>query len=217
MKINSHLFLILTLLIFSVQCLGQDLWHFQVGLGLEQGNKRSAINISGTVAYKRWSFNSGISIANISNGRFKDENVFNQNTGLNFRNVYFNGAKDTLPSTNINYLNTLFQIPVVFAYNLPLNNDYTFILGLGTDIDFYASQLTTFEQAVKNSTTLYKQANQELEVVPFNNITISSGFEKTWNAFSLQFIPFLSPQIKHVSYKKEDLYGGFKLRAFYNF
>ena len=231
MKINNTFILLLTELFFfsflSSKSLAQEPllqkeipvknWHFQTGVGLEQGNKRSAINISGTIAYKRWSLNTGVSIANVSNGRFKDETVFNQQTGQNFRNIYFNGEKDTLPSNNINYLNTLFQIPVVIAYNMPLKNDYTFIIGIGTDIDFYANQQTTFEQPVKNSTTLYKEEDAELEVVPFNNVTISSGFEKKWNAFSLQLAPFISPQIKHVLYKKEDVYAGFKLRAFYNF
>jgi hypothetical protein len=225
---NSNLLVLFALVFFAAsegtaqealqpKGLSEKNWHFQIGLGLEEGNKKTAINISGTVALKRWSLNTGLTIANISNGHFKDEKSFNQNTGLDFRSVYFDGEKDTLSSINISYMNTLFQIPFVVSYNLLLPNDYTFSMGLGTDIDIYVNQRTNFEQPVKNSTTIYQQEDQKLQVVPFNNITITSGIEKKWNAFSIQLLPYISPQIKHVSYKKEDLYMGFKLRAFYNF
>jgi hypothetical protein len=100
---------------------------------------------------------------------------------------------------------------------MPLKNEYTFIIGLGTDVDIYANRRTNFEQLVKNNPTIYQQADATLSTVPFNNLVLSPGFQKTWSGFSIQLLPYWSPQLKHVSYKKENQYAGFKLRAYYNF
>jgi hypothetical protein len=191
--------------------------HYQLGIGLEQGNKLTAINILGVVLHNKWSFTCGLTIANIAAGRYRNEAEFVKSTAMSFRNAFPTNVTDSLPIINIALVNNIIQIPVVIAYNHSLKNNYTLILGLGTDIDINADQRANFEQHPKNSSILYKQEEVDLTVVALNNCTVSTGIQKTWSNLSLQLIPFFSPQLKKVIYKPESYYSGFKLRAFYNF
>lgn len=130
-----------------------------------------------------------------------------------FHNIYENQLTDTNSIRNIGVRNIMFQVPVAINYQLNFKNNYALLFSLGTDLDLYAKQTINFEHHMDIVQPISKDFDTKYPVMVFNNMVISAGIQKRWKYLVFQVKPFISPQLKSLVYKKEDLYFGLKLNV----
>jgi hypothetical protein len=190
--------------------------NYRGGIGIEKANGQLGIDLIGEVLWsKRWSISSGVKLLNINNETYNDANEFHSHKGMHFEKVYENQIDDTANIKNIGMRNMILQVPVAINYHLRFNNNYAFVFSLGTDLDLYAKQYINFEHHENIQQPVNNNFNITYPVVVFNNINISAGVQKQWKHFVFQIKPFISPQLKSVVYKKEDLYFGLKFNVLF--
>ena len=109
--------------------------------------------------------------------------------------------------------NLLLQIPIAINYQLHLKNNYSVILSAGTDLDILAKQHVRFEHHDNINLPVGQNFDTNYPVMVFNNLTFSAGVQKQLKHYVFQLKPFVSPQLKSVVYKKENVYFGVKLNV----
>ncbi|HSZ25631.1 MAG TPA: hypothetical protein VK766_07945, partial [Cytophagaceae bacterium] len=192
--------------------------HYLAGIGVEKANSQFGIGVLGEVFLtKRISFNAGFKYLSISN-HYHDRDDFNQKTNTNFNSIY-SDYQDTLNLSNIQMQYNVLQIPVAVNYYLPLKNNFSLIFSGGTDLDVFSN--------LKIQCVVKGYYNQDIEErksltlkyhpVLFNNVMLSTGVQKQWNNIVIQASPFVSPQLKTVEYKRDNVYAGLRVRILYKF
>ncbi len=192
--------------------------QYQAGLGLEKANTQFGIGIMGELFFsKRFSINVGFKYLNINN-HFRDSDDFNKQTNKDFYAATSQFA-DTFNIANIAMNYNILQIPVAFNYSIPLKNDFAFLSSVGTDLDISTNLNVKYQEVVNYSKDIEKNTSLNVQYHPvlFNNMVLAIGLQKQWNHIILQASPFISPQLKIVDYKQDNLYGGLRIRAFYKF
>ncbi len=190
----------------------------RVGAGLELNNGQKSTGIYAELLYgKNWGLAAGFKYT-LSNGEdFRDETDFYNRKSRHFDQVFHGQPPTHDKISNIGIDNAILQIPITLTYYYPLKKGYTLSLGLGTDLDIYTSALIKFDSHRGADSLSQSNSIKTSEPVKMlNNVVLSLGIQKRWNRFTLQATPFISPQLKHVNYKKEDLYFGFGLKLYYS-
>jgi hypothetical protein len=190
----------------------------RLGAGLELNNGQKSAGIYAELLYgKNWGLAAGFKYT-LSNGEdFRDETDFYNRKSRHFDQVFHGQPPMHDKISNIGIDNAILQIPITLTYYYPLKKGYTLSLGLGTDLDIYTSALIKFDSRHGADSLAQSNSIKTSEPVEIlNNVVISLGLQKRWNRFTLQATPFISPQLKHVNYKKEDLYFGFGLKLYYS-
>jgi hypothetical protein len=189
---------------------------YRVGLGANADFGQIGTSVLADVLFaKRWSITSGINMALLGFEHFGDEADFKRKTDKDFRDEH----PITVPSgnaiKNIESHQLLFRVPIYLNYRLPLRQDYTVLFSTGTDLDFHLKQFTSYLHYDFGRNDEHEGIEEKIPVMPFNNWMFSAGIEKRWNHFSVQLSPYLTYQIKQVSYRKEDFAFGLKINGFY--
>jgi len=193
-------------------------WHYQSGLEFNMANNQIGIGVSGDILLNsKWSLSIGARMQNISNEKYHDANEFQQKKSQNFRDVYAPTIPDTTFISNIEMQYYVLQIPIFISYHLPLKNNFEMLFKVGTDIDIYARQHIDYEYSSDFAAPGKKQYDANFPTVTINNMIFSVGIDKQIGNFIFELSPYVSPQISHVAYKKEDVYYGFSLRTLYRF
>jgi hypothetical protein len=193
-------------------------FDYQVGLGVERTTTQNGLGIfSEMVLNKRLGFSAGLKLLVINNEKYNDAADYRQQ-----RNRYFNGVDSpSLPDTsisNIGIQTTLFQLPLAVTYYHPLKRNFSLLFSLGTDIDLFVNQQLKYERDDDfNNQNKHEDHEIKRANIMINNVVISAGLQKQWKHFVFQASPYLSPQTRAVEYKKENIYFGFRVRAFYRF
>jgi hypothetical protein len=159
---------------------------------------------------KRWVLSTGVKFLSINNETYHDTKDFHSLKGQYFGSVYENQLIDTSNISNIGIRDFLIQIPITLNYQLPLKNNFALLMGIGTDLDLHAKQFVNFDHHDNPISVTIKNFETNIPVSVFNNLVISPGVQKRWGHYVLQIMPFISPQLKSVVYKKEDAYFGIK-------
>ena len=184
--------------------------RFRAGLEAESAIKQLGIGLTGEMLFSpRWGISAGLRRLRINNETYNNENDFNHKHDANFNLVYNCQALDTA-ATKIGMTTSLIQVPVYITYQLPIQHNLYITAVLGTDIDIYAKQKVYYHND-KNETYNHNNLITNLPVQAINNMVISAGVEKRLKHFIFQISPFVSPQIKKVLYKKEDIYAGIRM------
>ncbi|MDP4268034.1 MAG: hypothetical protein Q8880_11435 [Bacteroidota bacterium] len=183
--------------------------HYQIGLGFEGANRQKGIGLVGEVFLTdRWSISTGLKILGINNEKYFDDNDFHQHKGEYLRNVYDKYVTDSIFAKNIGMKNILLQVPLKVNYKLPLRHNFSLLFSLGTDLDVSAKQFIGYDHDMNFNIGEHKDFQTTHPVVIFNNAMISAGIQKQWKSYVFQLLPFISPQLKSVVYKKEEVYFG---------
>jgi hypothetical protein len=191
---------------------------YQAGFGIEKANGQIGGSFIGELfVSKRFSINAGIKSLNIAANHYKDENDFYNKRQEKFNTIYAPNLSDNSLSTvsEISMSYNLIQLPVALSYYQPLKKNYSLLFSAGTDFDLYAKFHVRYELGYNDG--MGEHENLKYANVFFNNAVLSAGIQKKWNHFNIQLSPFVSPQLKQVDYKKDNLYGGLRVRVFYQF
>jgi hypothetical protein len=192
--------------------------HYQVGAGAQFSKWQNGFEVVGAVQLSsRWNFSAGLKIVKIKSRHYGDSAMFHDFQGGDFNDMPPPYQKDTfaIPNNGIRY--TLLQLPLTLAYSLPIKNNYSLLMGLGTDLDLYASQDFVYDHLKNKRMEDHKDHVARTPVHVINNLTLSAGLQKQWRGLTFQAGPFISPQLNEVLYKKENLYTGIRFRVLYNF
>jgi hypothetical protein len=188
---------------------------YQAGVSIEKSNNQIGIAFLGELfVSKRFSINSGIKLLNITKEHYRDKDDFNNKRNESFCSTYIPNASDTSSISEIEMRFNIIQLPVALNYYKPLKKNYSLLFSAGTDLDLQAKFHLNYEHG---DPRIHEHVATNYPNVVFNNISLSAGIQKQWNNFIVQLNPFVSPQIKNVEYKKDNLYGGLRLRVFYRF
>lgn len=189
---------------------------YRVGLGANADFGQIGTSILTDVLFaKRWSITSGVNIAFLGFEHFGDEDDFKRRTDKDFRDEHDVNIPLTNSIKDIDAHQVLFRVPIYLNYRLPLRRDYTVLFSTGTDLDFHLKQFTSYSHRDFMVNEKQEGIEEKIPVMPFNNWMVSAGIEKRWKHFSIQASPYMSYQVKQVSYQKDDFYFGIKLNGFY--
>lgn len=189
---------------------------YRIGLGANADFGQLGTSILTDILFaKRWSVTTGVNMSFLGFEHFGDEDDFKRRTDKDFRDAHDVVLPLSNSIENIDAHQVLFRLPIYLNYRLPLRNDYTILFSTGTDLDFHLNQITSFSHHDLVRTETQEGIQEKIPVPLFNNWMISTGIEKRWKHFSVQLSPYLSYQIKQVSYRKEDFIFGFKANGFY--
>ena len=192
-------------------------WKYQTGLGFEVANTQLGFSVLGEVVFKKhWVFDVGLKYLSIEKERFDDDDDYHHHKNKDFKSSYEKQVTDSI-HRNIKINNSIIQIPLNFGYCVLLKNNFSLIFGVGTDLDLSVKQHVEYQHPINFSESETKKFNCNNNSLLFNNTVISAGLQKQFKQILLQVSPFLSPQLKKVDYKKEDIYYGLRVRAFYSF
>jgi hypothetical protein len=191
--------------------------EYRAGVGFEVANSQLGYSILGEMVYKKKLIIS-VGLKYLSTGKelFSDDDDYHHHKNKNFKNSYAQQVKDSIHH-NIKISNTVFQIPITFSYSFQLKKNFSLIFGIGTDIDLYAVQHVEYRHPVTNSDFTQKKFDVKQPTLYFNNTVLSTGLQKQFKHFVFQLSPFVSPQLKNVTYKTESVYYGLRIRAYYCF
>lgn len=192
--------------------------QYLAGVGFDVANSQLGVSLLGEVRFHpRWSLQAGVRLLSQTGYQYYTAEQFENQERQDFRSLYAPYVPQNYDLLNIDQSFTLLQLPLTVAYHYPLKQHWGLRFGLGTDIDLYARNRITFD---------YKESSREFEhglyqsTVPvslFSTVTVSVGLERSWKKWRFRAGPFISPQLKPVNYRREELNWGAKVQAFWTF
>jgi len=192
--------------------------HYNTGINLMGGRNQVGCGISGEALLKdRWGLNVGMNVLGINNEKYNDETDFHRLKHTQFVSAYNIHNNDSVNHFfHINIDDILFQLPVAINYHIELRHNFSFIVGLGTDLDIHVKQHIGYLHRMDTITNNDKMGPQFYPIL-FNDLAFSAGLQKRWGLFSFQLCPYASYQVRQVIYKKEKLYYGLRFGIKFNF
>ncbi|WP_435356029.1 hypothetical protein [Emticicia sp. SJ17W-69] len=201
---------------FKLPSISMPNLKYRVGIGANADFGQLGTSILTDILFaKRWSMTTGVNMSFLGFEHFGDEDDFKRRTDKDFRDEHDVVLPLSNSIENIDAHQVLLRLPIYLNYRLPLRKDYTVLFSTGTDLDFHLNQITSFSHHDLVRDERQEGIQEKIPVPLFNNWMISAGIEKRWKHFSVQLSPYLSYQIKPVSYRKEDFIFGFKANGFY--
>lgn len=193
-------------------------WKYRLGAEMLLGHEQWGSAIFGEAVLKnRLVFNAGLRMLKDGEENFETREDYDQHKSEHFKEVYGNHVEEG--SHDFRIKNTVYQVPISISYIFTLKNSFSILAGLGTDIDFYTRQKITYHHTNPNAPNdlQTQRLNTVYPPVYFNNAVVSIGIQKQIKHFGVQVLPYLSPQLRKVDYKKENFNFGLRGRLFYEF
>ncbi len=189
---------------------------YRVGLGSNIDNGQIGTSILTEVLFsKRWSITSGVNVSFLGFEHFGDEDDFKRKTERDFREQHDLDVPLNSEIADIEAHQVLLRVPLYLNYRLPLRKNYTVLFSTGTDFDVNLRKITSFSHRDFIKENKQEGLTENIKVIPFNNWILSAGIEKRWKRFSVQLNPYVSYQLKPLSYRANDWLFGVKLNGFY--
>jgi len=193
-------------------------WHYMVGVEGLTGNRQIGYGAKGEILFNnKWGLNIGARFLTVNNQNYNDNDDFRNRVGQDFQAAYNPYITDTSSISNIRIRINILQIPVLITYRIPLIYNFECLFGIGADIDVLASQDIDYKHHKDVNTDELKSVQIKYHSLALNNAVFMAGIEKRWKHICFQMQSFISPQVKSVAYKKENLYYGLDLTAAYAF
>ena len=189
---------------------------FRIGLSIEKANYQFGISALVDVFFSnRFSLTTGVKILNEVS--FDDQYYYKKDAPL--ENYADSSGTDSSIIQNIQQQTVILQLPIAITYYHPLKKNYSLVFAFGTEIDLSVSRVIQYDQIEPSDPTSHQQQIKlKTQPVLLNNLFFSSGIQKKiGNSFAIQATAFISPQIKEVIYKSDNLYYGLQLKAMYCF
>jgi hypothetical protein len=191
---------------------------YSAGIEIESAlHSRGKYGIIGEVILnKHWSAGTGIKM-NYATENFANEEDFHHGKGKSFNDAYNIPRHDTFANIGLKY--AVLEIPLRLSFRMPVSTNYTALFSIGTDLDISARQNIDFEHRGSPGPDEHKMMHigDKHQVLLFNNVILSAGFQRQWGHITAQTSPYINPQLLKVDYKKNDLNAGIRLGAYYNF
>ena len=190
--------------------------QYRIGAGLTGGDDQLGGALLGEVMLNpRWSVQAGLRIGYGQGFHYGDEHDFNEHQHADFRQKYASQVSSSSDIEDIKQVSLLVQAPLQVAYHLPIGRKWNLRLGAGTDLDVWVHSAIRYDyrENSRSSEHALSQTNEPVHV--FNNLTLSTAVERSWRKWVFRAGPFISPQLRPVNYKPDDLSWGANLQLLY--
>lgn len=188
--------------------------QYYTGGGLTVANDQLSGSLLGEIRWRhRWSLQTGLQWGSVRGYQYYTAEQFEDRERQNFRSLYAPYVPPNYDLLNIDQTYTVLQLPVTIAYQYPLGRGWGVRLGLGMDIDLYVRNRTRFDYKENNRNFEQGLYKATVPASPFNNVTGSVGLERLWKRWLFRAGPYISPQLKPVEYRQEELYWGAKVQV----
>ena len=188
------------------------------GVGAGGGNEHLSGSVLGEWRINpRWSVQAGLTYSWLFREGYDDDERFETRTQQDFRSLYAPNVPRTDEIHDITQTYRLFQLPLTVAYHYPLGRNWSLRFGLGTALDLNVLNRIGFDYRENSRMSLQGLYEATEPTHLLNNLTFSSGIERQWKGWLFRASPFISPQLRPVSYKPDNLYWGGQLQVLRRF
>lgn len=190
---------------------------YRVGLGADLLNGFNNVLWVDAFLSDRWSINLGLSKGSLSETEYYSEDDFIRDKGEPFRDKYAIMLPDKYIIKSIETSHSMVRMPISISYQQPLKRGYALFFTLGSQLDLSVNTDFSFHYQEPSGDVEERKGTIEDYPVTFNNANLAIGLQKQWNHIVLQASPFISKQLKTVSYQNQDLILGARVRLLYDF
>jgi len=191
---------------------------FMVGAGFELATRNLGVGVFGELSFaERLRFSAGIKYVSYQDEKFNSMEDFDRHNNRKINHRFEEHLKDNEHASEISIKSSLIQLPVAIRYSIPLNNNFSFLFSLGTDLDLILNQRLSYIQPPDSLGSPHDKLDARGDAVLFNNMEIAAGIEKQWKYLVLQAHPFIKPQLKQVFYKPKEFDFGLGVNIIYRF
>jgi hypothetical protein len=188
------------------------------GVGAGGGNEHLGGSVLGEWRVSpRWSVQAGLTYSWLFRERYDDDERFETRTQQDFRMLYAPNVPRPDEIHDIHQTYQLFQLPLTVAYHYSLGRDWSLRFGLGTALDLNVLNRVGFKYRENGPTSLLGLYEATEPTRLLNSLTVSAGIERQWKSWLFRASPFISPQLRPVSYKPDNLYWGGQLQVLRRF
>ncbi|WP_461094037.1 porin family protein [Spirosoma gilvum] len=190
--------------------------QYRIGTGLTGGSDQAGGALLGEIMLNRhWSVQAGVQLGYSQGFNYRDEQDFNEHQKEDFRETYASQVPSSSTIQDIQQMTFLAQIPIQVAYHYPFGRQWGLRLGLGTDLNLWGRSVVSFDYRENSRSSEHELARSNEHVHAFKNLMLSTTLERSWRKWQFRAGPFISPQLRSVDYKRDDLSWGANLQIFY--
>ena len=191
--------------------------QYRLGGGLTGGAEdQVGGTVFGEVALNpRWSFQTGVRVLHSQGFHYRNERDFEDHQDEDFHQLYTPQLPLMSDIEDINLSSVIAQVPIQLAYHYPLSKQWRLRLGIGTDLDLWVRSIVSYKYQGTGRSSERGMIAVEPSVHLFNNVTLTPSVEWYRKRWLFRAGPFISPQLRSVSYKPDDLSWGINLQVLY--
>jgi hypothetical protein len=164
---------------------------------------------------RHWAVQAGLSWHRLPNQRFYNEKIFRDNMREDFRQHHAKRLPQNFDIINITTQTTLLRIPLGITYRGEMGNNFTYMIGTGTNLNLRAQQHLTYDFRLPNRDYGQQNVMRYVHIPVINNIQFSAGIEKRWSPIVLQTSSFLESRLKTFPFLKDRTNVGFQIKVLY--
>jgi hypothetical protein len=190
----------------------------RTGADFKLSNHLYGMGVTGELLLKNHlSFETGLNYSVLQTEHYTDTADVFQHKHHDFNHRIEDHLHDKDQLSEIAIDNRLLQVPISFNYFVPLKRNFSLSFSLGTDLDIYLNQKISYSHEGDSGRMDKSSFSTKGDVATLNNLVISARLEKRWKSLVFQIQPFISPQLKQVFYKPEEMEFGAGIGIRYSF
>ena len=180
--------------------------------------QRIGMGVAGELLFaKHFGLTTGLTYNFLKEEQFQDKQDLYGHKHDDFNHHIHDHLQDKEHVSNITIQSQLLQLPVSINYYIPLKQNFSVRMSLGTDLDIYLKQNLKYKDHVDSTHFNDRQLSAKGNVVVFNNLFFGIGVEKRWNHLVLNIQPYFSQGLKQVYYKPKETEFGVGVSLKYSF
>jgi hypothetical protein len=189
---------------------------YRVGISQQwQGNTRAFSVVSEFVVSRHWAVQAGLSWRRLEPQKFFNEKMYMDRNREDIRKLHARKLPPSFEIFNINTETTLLQVPLGITYRGEMGNQFTYLIGTGTNLNVQARQRLTIDFRLPSRDYGQQQAERNLPLPMFNNLVFSAGIEKRWSPIVLQAGSFVETRVRTFPFLKDRTNVGFQVKILY--
>lgn len=190
--------------------------QYRIGAGLTGGSDQVGGALLGEIwLTRRWSVLAGLQLGYNQGFRYRNEQEFNEYQIEDFRQTYASQVPLTSDIQDIKQISLLIQAPIQLAYHYPLGRQWGLRFGIGTNLTLWVRNAVSYNYWENSRSPEHGSSIIRKPTYVLDNLILSTSLERPWKKWLLRAGPFISPQLRPVSYKPEDLSWGANLQVLY--
>ncbi|GAB4043268.1 hypothetical protein GCM10028774_58180 [Spirosoma jeollabukense] len=190
--------------------------QYRIGAGLTGGSDQVGGALLGEIMVKRhWSVQAGLQLAYNQGFHYRDEQDFNEHQKEDFRQTYASQVPSSSDIEDISQLTLLIQVPIQVAYHYPLGRQWGLRLGLGTELNLWERSTVSYNYRENGRSSEHELSGSKDHIHTVNNLILSTSVERSWKKWLFRAGPFISPQLRPVENKRDELSWGANLQVLY--
>ncbi len=194
--------------------------NYGIGIAGNIGMEERGLGfVFSVVKNKRWQFQSGLRMSQYQGKMYEDAEDFWRAEKVSFASTYggFKSGVHIKDIQNIQFKYSALHVPISVSYLMPMKNDFSFIVGLGTDFSLRTKENITYKARIEPGNIIM---NHEMDLIrtstfKFENAVFTMGVQKLWKGFAFQSMMYFDKKFGDVDYRQMPMSAGLKVQILY--